>query len=73
MIHDDKSPVQGTSPHLGLRQVEINTYSVAGGVHSDRVAEMHRSVSFESPSAEFYEWIVGTCIAKERTVLLDRR
>lgn len=31
-------------PKLGLKQVEFNTYSVAGGAHSNRTVEMHQYV-----------------------------
>jgi hypothetical protein len=31
-------------PVLSLKQVEFNTYSIAGGAHSNNVAEMHKFV-----------------------------
>jgi len=37
MLHAD-----GSGGEVGLKQVEVNTFSVAGGCHSDNVAGMHR-------------------------------
>ncbi|KUJ15967.1 glutathione synthase [Mollisia scopiformis] len=39
MLHND---AQDTSNGLGLKQVEFNTVSCAGGVHGNRISEMHR-------------------------------
>ena len=31
-------------PQMALRQIELNTFSVAGGAHSNKAAQMHQSV-----------------------------
>ena len=33
-----------------LKQVEFNTYSTAGGVHSDRIAKMHQYTELQVPN-----------------------
>lgn len=35
---------------MQLKQIEMNTFSVAGVCHATNVAEMHRSVSLPPPS-----------------------
>jgi len=44
MIHKSSNGSIGDPLYLQLKQVEFNTYSVAGGAHSDRTAEMHQWV-----------------------------
>jgi hypothetical protein len=45
MVHVSQDAA-ASCPMLSLKQVEFNTYSVAGGAHSNNVAEMHKSVFF---------------------------
>lgn len=37
---------------LAIKQVEFNTYSIAGGTHANKAAHMHESVIFSSHSKE---------------------
>lgn len=56
MVHVDGKRIEGDCrlqgdldqepPELGLKQVEFNTYSVAGGAHSNKTAELHQYVVF---------------------------
>lgn len=56
MVHVDKKRIEENSrsqrgahqdsPDLSLKQVEFNTYSVAGGAHSNKTAELHQYVVF---------------------------
>lgn len=46
----------GEEGEMGLKQVEFNTFSVAGAVHSERVASMHRyMVKSDSYGDDFAE------------------
>jgi len=45
MVHASLDLVS-SRPMLALKQVEFNTYSIAGGAHSNNAAEMHKSVVF---------------------------
>lgn len=42
MVH--VTPCSNSDPQLGLRQVEFNTFSVAGGAHASNAAELHQLV-----------------------------
>lgn len=44
MIHSGSNGSIGDPLDPQLKQVEFNTYSVAGGAHSDKTAEMHQWV-----------------------------
>jgi Eukaryotic glutathione synthase, ATP binding domain len=45
MVHASLD-LASSRPMLALKQVEFNTYSIAGGAHSNSAAEMHKSVVF---------------------------
>ena len=43
MLHvEEASGREANDSSLGLRQIEFNTYSVAGGAHANKAADMHR-------------------------------
>ena len=42
MLHEDRSDNDGGTGPLAIKQVEFNTYSVAGGAHGNRISEMHQ-------------------------------
>lgn len=44
MIHVDPT-IRDSTDHPELKQVEFNTYSIAGGSHSNKVTEMHQYIS----------------------------
>ena len=45
MVHVTPNPDPlALHPHMDLRQIELNTFSVAGGAHSNKAAQMHQSV-----------------------------
>ncbi len=45
MLHEDRREDDGsveTPRPLAIKQVEFNTYSVAGGAHGNRISDMHK-------------------------------
>lgn len=42
MLHEDRSGDDEGARPLAIKQVEFNTYSVAGGAHGNRISEMHQ-------------------------------
>jgi hypothetical protein len=43
MVHISKD-ARSSRPTIALKQVEFNTYSIAGGAHADNAGRMHKSV-----------------------------
>jgi hypothetical protein len=58
MVHASLD-VTSSRPMLALKQIEFNTYSVAGGAHSNNAAEMHKSVVFCAGSESLAEASTG--------------